>query len=963
MKYLLLIISTFWVVNLYAQNNVVEVNANVMYNQEGHTSFDREKYIGVHAGIRENDWTQYGASNPVDVKNDFLNLRDIYLGRNTGTITWNINSVLREDPNRPGFVDLDHLRSEAQKYRNQFSTRPDFVNYLDRNNDFILAAQHHPFYPDGTLTNKGWAFSQKDTQNEPFGTASGEYCAHFIKEFYGNGSEQTPKYFEVINEPIYGLYGCEDCGEKDEDIESIFRYHNAVATEVKKINPSILVGGFTSAFPNFDYENFQRWEKRWDKFMNMCGDNMDFWSVHLYDWPEIRNKRLMRKGSRVEATLDMLEHASMDKFGVVKPILVSEYGSQVHTLIQSTWSEERDWHLLRSYISLAMSFMDRPQHIAKALPFIVLKATWGTQPNGNPYNTRVLRKEGEPENSNGEWIYTELIRFYDFWKGVDGTKVDIISSNLDIQTIASVDGNRLFVILNNLNRNTEVVDLNIKGYEGNTLQKVNIRHLYGNNGLPVFTESSQTSSPSEVTLQSESAMVLEYVFENNITVNESSEETKYYADLFYLPITNGEEIFQFSGVNTSNFGEAVLRIGIGRAHQLSKQPEVKVNGVKITVPDNVRGELQEDRDGFFGVLEVPVPYQLISSNTSVSVTFPDNGGHISSVNMRVSNFSTDLERSPENTPNLNTVSFNNAPSVIQPNQEVVVDIDYNATEQLDIVTIINAPNGAWLANKTTRVNAGNGTVTLSIPPSSNWAVGNNYKLGICIRPKGGGFDSNLDYKSTFYGVTNAVKYSLQNQGSFNYISSANPNKMNVINLINDTELFEVVNNADGSISLKGDNGLYVSSENGQKELTCIRSSIGAWEKFTLVNFGNEIYGLKGNNNMYVRNNMLCTSEEATNWQKFKLTIASSSSRIVKQTDVDLKAQFHIYPNPTKGKIKIAWGEVVNEATLSVYTIHGELIESKTINANTFNLEKLEAGLYLLKFDFNEKTINKKILIQ
>ncbi|NME68842.1 T9SS type A sorting domain-containing protein [Flammeovirga aprica] len=649
-QFLLFIILPLWVTNSYAQNIGIEVNVNVEHRQGGKAEFEREKYIGIHAGIRENDWTKYGDANPLDIKNDFLNERNVFLGRNTGTITWNINSVLKEDANRPGFVDLDHLRTEATRYRNQFSGNADFVNYIDRNNDFILAAQHHPFYPDGKLTNKGWALSQNDTEDEPFGTASGEYCAHFIKEFYDNGSEQTPKYFEVINEPIYGQFGCEDCGETDEAIEEIFKYHNSVATEVKKVNPSVMVGGFTTAFPNFDYDNFQRWEKRWNKFMDMCGENMDFWSIHLYDWPEIRNKRLMRRGSRVEATLDMIEHASKDKFGVVKPILVSEYGCQVHTLINKTWSRERDWHLLRSYISMAMTFMDRPQHIAKALPFIVVKATWGTQSNGSPYNTRLLRKEGEPESSDGDWIYTELVRFYDFWKDVNGTKVDITTSNVDIQTLATVDGNRVYVVLNNLNRNSETIDLNIKGYEGNNLQSVNIKHLFGRDGIPVFDQKTQTTAPTEVTLFSESAMVLEYVFENDILIDETSEETKYYANRYYLPINGTEEAFEFSDVNTAEFGEAVLRIGIGRGHQLSKQPVVKVNGTQVAVPTNVRGELQEDRDGFFGVLEIPVPYELLSENNTVTVNFPDTGGHISSINMRVYNFSSEIKRFEDDKP-------------------------------------------------------------------------------------------------------------------------------------------------------------------------------------------------------------------------------------------------------------------------------------------------------------------------
>ena len=42
------------------------------------------------------------------------------------------------------------------------------------------------------------------------------------------------------------------------------------------------------------------------------------------------------------------------------------------------------------------------------------------------------------------------------------------------------------------------------------------------------------------------------------------------------------------------------------------------------------------------MLEVKVPYDLIQANNTVDITFPDNGGHISSLAMQVFNFSDDI---------------------------------------------------------------------------------------------------------------------------------------------------------------------------------------------------------------------------------------------------------------------------------------------------------------------------------
>ncbi|NME69697.1 T9SS type A sorting domain-containing protein [Flammeovirga aprica] len=644
MRYITFTILSLLSIPLLAQTSKVDVNFNVKHTVGEVSTFEREKFIGVHAGIRENDWTRYGSSSPSDIKDDFMNKKNVYFGRNTGNITWNINSVLNEDPNRPGFVNLDEVRIEGEKHRNNYLNNSAYYSYADRNKTHILATQYHPFWPDGKLTNKGWAFSQADTEDEPFGTATGEYCAHFIKEFYGSGSEIAPEYFEVINEPVYEMFGCEDCGETDEGLEKIFKYHNTIAKEVKKVNPTQKVGGFTTAFPNFDYDNFQRWEKRWNKFMDMAGENMDFWSIHLYDWPTFQNKRIMRKGSNLEATLDMMDHASYDKFGVVKPTLVSEYGAQVHSMMNKQWSSERDWYYLVSTNSMLMTFMDRTNTIAKALPFVVLKATWGTV-GDVPYNWRLLRGEDEPGSLSGTWIYTDLVKFYELWSEVEGTRVDHISENIDIQSDAYVDGNIAYVILNNLTLENQLVELNVAGLGDDNVDNVKIRHLYSNGGKPVMEENTFNVAPAQASLKPESTMIIRYELKSNVDVNETSDETKYFASTYYQPITTEAMTFDFSKMDLVENGEAKLRIGLGRAHGLSLKPTVKVNGQAVDVPQNIQGDLQTQRRSFFGVIEIPLDYETLEESNTVSIQFPDNGGHISSVNMRVYNFSLPIERS------------------------------------------------------------------------------------------------------------------------------------------------------------------------------------------------------------------------------------------------------------------------------------------------------------------------------
>ncbi|MFK7747453.1 MAG: polysaccharide lyase family 7 protein [Kordia sp.] len=94
-----------------------------------------------------------------------------------------------------------------------------------------------------------------------------------------------------------------------------------------------------------------------------------------------------------------------------------------------------------------------------------------------------------------------------------------------------------------------------------------------------------------------------------------------------------------------------------------------------------------------------------------------------------------------------------------------------------------------------------------------------------------------------------------------YVSSEDGTKDMIANRtsIGDWEKFTVVNvgskNGNDLIALKASNNKYVSSENGTKDMRANRTAIGAWEKFEVVELGsasgNELIALRANNNKYV----------------------------------------------------------------------------------------------------------------
>ena len=76
-----------------------------------------------------------------------------------------------------------------------------------------------------------------------------------------------------------------------------------------------------------------------------------------------------------------------------------------------------------------------------------------------------------------------------------------------------------------------------------------------------------------------------------------------------------------------------------------------------------------------------------------------------------------------------------------------------------------------------------------------------------------------------------------------------------------------------SITLKGNNGDYVSSENGTIPMTCNRTTAQAWEHFTVVDAGNGLVALQGSNGDYVSsengvNPITCNRVTYSTWEEF-----------------------------------------------------------------------------------------------
>lgn len=670
-------VSADFTVRTVRTSATVTINNHVKHIVGGHEVFDRRKFITVHAGHTEHDWVggnsqsrnEDNASN--DLIGEFLNGFDVYLGRDTGGITYTLNALATEDPARPGFADPAFLTANGANTRSTYtnSTAARFVAgrpYQNRSTDHIVGAQLHPFWPDGRQTGNGWAFSQADTVSEPFGTATGEYMGRYLVEHFNRDASDAlgqllPKYIEILNEPLYFLY---DTAQVPEDLTKIFTYHATVAKEIRNqfantpyANQAdldkMMIGGYVAAFPEFDNDNFQRWLDVDKLFIDIAGDEMDYVSIHMYDFPAISQngqiKTRNRKGSNMEATLDMLDHYTTLKFGAPMPVIVSEYGAAIQTKTNQPWSPDRDWDKIKSTNSQLMQYMERPDTILKTIPFIVLKAEWGRISETIPYASRLLRQEGEPASASGKWIFTELVKFYDLWSDVTGTRVDTISDDPDIMIDAYVDGQVSYTIINSLETDIAEVNFQNRGDLLPNVQSVTVEHLYWDGNDVVLDTQAPTQFPESLVLAAEGTIIIKTEYDAPLDPVETSVERKVYAAEMLQPITANQSIrFSVDSVSPSTNGEAVLRVGMGRDHGLSLSPTVTLNANPIAVPADWRGDDQflngDGHENFFGVLEIPVPFSSVADSNIVEITFPDTGGHVSSVALQVFDQSIAISR-------------------------------------------------------------------------------------------------------------------------------------------------------------------------------------------------------------------------------------------------------------------------------------------------------------------------------
>jgi hypothetical protein len=206
-----------------------------------------------------------------------------------------------------------------------------------------------------------------------------------------------------------------------------------------------------------------------------------------------------------------------------------------------------------------------------------------------------------------------------------------------------------------------------------------------------------------------------------------------------------------------------------------------------------------------------------------------------------------------------------------------------------------------------------------------------------------------------------------------YVSSENGTKAMTCTRTapQDWEQFTVIDAGGGKISLRSMDK-YVSSENGTKAITCNRAAPQGWEVFDWIVNTDGTISLRGNNGFYVSSEngeeaMTCNRAAIGGWEKFNFAKVSTSRMAAIQSLVTTLSPSvkEAYPNPFTTQLHYTLPEQYSSHTVTVYDFSGKQILHYSVNnrQGTYTLDgsKLPKGLYIL--DISSGDFHKRMKVQ
>ena len=184
------------------------------------------------------------------------------------------------------------------------------------------------------------------------------------------------------------------------------------------------------------------------------------------------------------------------------------------------------------------------------------------------------------------------------------------------------------------------------------------------------------------------------------------------------------------------------------------------------------------------------------------------------------------------------------------------------------------------------------------------------------------------------------------------------------------EEFIVVDAGNGLIALKAKNGKYVSLNASNNLLYCNASEIGLHEKFTVTDLSGAL-SFKGSNNLYISSadgastGMICDRNTAQAWEYFNWTYLQNVDIVTSITDELAANGYKVFPNPAQRSINVSAlsSSLSKNPTIIIYDMGGKAVINTTIKSATKNIDlsSLQSGIYLMRIVEPKKSFSIKFI--
>ena len=627
----------FFSYNYCQQQVVVEVFPTISRSIKGNKELDRSKYFNLAASPNE-------IRNHVDEARfeEYFKELGMSIGRKFQIIKGETNwgNGFKEDANRSGWMDTTYFKSK----KNPTDEGMEALIEVLGSNAGLAAHDGHAAYPD--FMEK---YQLQDAGNDEFplnNDAAAEMIAYYLK--YNYTDFQRPATFELVNEPHWKYWSD----------PKFIEFHTKAKRKVEELGINVAIGGPCYSVGNF-YKNEYSNLKHLTNFIESTNFELDFYSFHIYDymrWDDDAEDFVgnISSGLPEEGVFDALAAYYFHQTGKDLSFVGSEHGGYLTDGENRTFALNKlanqyfpgtgfehtmkkrsidNFLMVNSTIANTLTFMNHPHIVRKAVPFILLESS-GWDPE---YYSSLLVKEDFNKNSS-IWHEAKLIHFFDYFKGVQGRRVLSECNDADIQHFAFVNQNQLILLFHNQSNISGEITVDLPNFQEN-IDNIMIRRIgRGDDFVPFLKEQGIENLDSKITIGGQESIALFVDYPDKIEEEKNINEQIFYSPEIGVQFTDTKTFTVETPVNQADY--AILRVGISRSADNSKDVEIWLNGTQLDTPvEDCADRITSD---FYKTTKIiKVDGALLKKINSIEVKFPDGkSGGVGAVALRVGSSET-----------------------------------------------------------------------------------------------------------------------------------------------------------------------------------------------------------------------------------------------------------------------------------------------------------------------------------